>query len=132
GYVTSARAGFYQIDLSDLPFPFLSPEVIGQQAARYLEDHPDVPLDWNVIAARHQKECNAERGILPYEARLDYLHNPNVEYFGFPKFMALESSRLCNLRCTMCVTHSDFIDHSHLEKYPKHFDLAKYKWILDQ
>ena len=46
--------------------------------------------------------------------------------------MALESSRLCNLRCTMCVTHSDFIDHSHLEKYPKHFDLGKYRWILDQ
>jgi radical SAM protein with 4Fe4S-binding SPASM domain len=73
-----------------------------------------------------------ERGILPYEARLNYLENPDVEYFSFPKFMALESSRLCNLRCTMCVTHSDFIDHSHLEKYPKHFDLAKYKWILDQ
>ena len=132
GYNAQAKDGYFQMDLADLPYPFLTIEVVGKAAMRFFEDHPDVPLDYNRVVTRHAKEVQVERGILPYETRLAYLENPNVEYYTFPKFMALESSRLCNLRCTMCVTHSDFIDHSHLEKYPKHFDLEKYKYILDQ
>ena len=45
---------------------------------------------------------------------------------------ALEASRLCNLKCTMCALHSDFIDHSHTDSHPKHFHLDKYQWILEQ
>ncbi len=132
GYRTQASAGYFQLDLADLPYPLITLEVLGKDAVRFFMDHPERVLDFNNTATRHRDDLNIQRGILPYEARLDYLENPAVEYFGFPKFMALESSRLCNLRCTMCVTHSDFIDHSHLEKYPKHFDLEKYKSILDQ
>ena len=132
GYAETARGGYFQMDLSDLPYPYLAPEILGKSAIQFLLSHPDVGLDWNNIKAQHAEGLAIERGILPYQARVDYFANFNVEYFTFPKFMALESSRLCNLRCTMCVTHSDFIDHSHLEKYPKHFDLNKYKWILDQ
>src|SRR5439155_14111878 len=99
---------------------------------QYLSKHPEALLDWNYAKMRHSGHFPMERGIAAYETRCEYLENPLVEYFTFPKFMALESSRLCNLRCTMCVTHSDFIDHSHLEKYPKHFDMSKYESILDQ
>lgn len=132
GYLNQARHGYFQMDLADLPYPYVQLEVIGKTAAAAFGKNPGFRFDWNQIACHHAREVRCERGILPYETRLEYLDNPKVEYFGFPKFMALESSRLCNLRCTMCVTHSDFIDHSHLDKYPKHFDLNKYKWILDQ
>ena len=60
------------------------------------------------------------------------MDDPRVEYFSFPKFIALEASRLCNLKCTMCALHSDFIDHSHTDHHPKHFRLDKYHWILEQ
>lgn len=132
GYLQNSPGGFFQMDLSDLPYPFLAPEVLGKDAIKALSEAPRLGLDWNRLKSFHSETMNLERGILPYEVRLKYLENDAVEYFKFPKFMALESSRLCNLRCTMCVTHSDFIDHSHLNKYPKHFDLQKYKWILDQ
>ncbi len=131
-YEAQARGGYFQMDLADLPYPLLSPEVLGKGALLHLQNHKDVPLDWNKAKVRWDGQITVERGNLPYECRVEYLDHPHVEFYGFPKFMALESSRLCNLRCTMCVTHSDFIDHSHLEKYPKHFDLEKYKWILDQ
>lgn len=132
GYLKNARNGYYQMDLSDVPYPYLLPEVLGKAALLVMLNRSDLPLDFDQLTVRCAGQFTIERGNLPYEPRLEYLQNANVEYFGFPKFMALESSRLCNLRCTMCVTHSDFIDHSHLEKYPKHFDLGKYQWILDQ
>ena len=131
-YVESGRNGYFQMDLSDLPYPFLLPEVLGSEALRFLAVHPNVLIDFNTITTQYEQEVPTARGILPYETRVGYLDDPRVEYYTFPKFMALESSRLCNLRCTMCVTHSDFIDHSHLDKYPKHFDLDQYKSILDQ
>ena len=132
GYFEQAPTGWFQMDLADLPYPLLFVEILGKAALHALKTQKHMQLDWNQAKMRNDGAYPVERGILPNASRVPYLEDPNVEYFSFPKFMALESSRLCNLRCTMCVTHSDFIDHSHLEKYPKHFDLEKYKWILDQ
>ena len=71
---------------------------------------------WINARVRLAKLVQVNHSNLTNEVRREYLAHPDVEFFSFPKFVALESSRLCNLRCTMCVTHSDLIDHSHLER----------------
>jgi radical SAM protein with 4Fe4S-binding SPASM domain len=131
GYHARARGGYFQVDLFDLPYDAMTVEVIGRDAARYLEQGT-MPLDWTGVKLRPGWPFPVEQTNLAMAARADYLDDPRVEYFSFPKFIALEASRLCNLKCTMCALHSDFIDHSHTDHHPKHFRLDKYHWILEQ
>jgi radical SAM protein with 4Fe4S-binding SPASM domain len=131
GYCRKAQGGYFQLDLTDLPYPAMTVEVFGRAAAEAL-GRGKINLDWVTAHLNQDGSFPVERSNLPMAARTSYLDNPKVEYFSFPRFIALEASRLCNLRCTMCALHSDFIDHSHTETHPKHFHLDKYRWILDQ
>ena len=131
GYHKNAPGGYYQLDLFDLPYNSMHVEVLGKAATQALAKGK-IGLDW--VGANLGKDGSypVENANLPLDARVEYLSDPRVEYFTFPKFIALEASRLCNLRCTMCALHSEFIDHSHTDHHPKHFHLDKYQWILDQ
>jgi len=131
GYHEHAPGGYYQVDLCDLPYDGMTVEVLGPGATHALAAGR-MTLDWVSANLSEHKTFPVAQGNLPIKARLDFLDNPKVEYYSFPKFIALEASRLCNLRCTMCALHSDFIDHSHTDHHPKHFYLDKYQWILEQ
>ena len=131
GYCDKTPGGWLQTDLSDLPFPFLKLEILGPDTLAALQSDACLPMDWEFGKA-HLIDLAMARRTLSNPERQELLGARSLTYFSFPKFLALESTRLCNLRCTICVTHSDFIDHSHLDRYPKHFDFEKFKWIVDQ
>jgi radical SAM protein with 4Fe4S-binding SPASM domain len=131
GYEQKAPGGYFQLDLADLPYSEMTVEVLGKDAAHALAKGK-IGLDWVNASLSNGGSFKVEQGSLAIDARVEYLDNPRVEYYSFPKFLALEASRLCNLRCTMCALHSDFIDHSHTDNHPKHFRLDKYRWILEQ
>jgi radical SAM protein with 4Fe4S-binding SPASM domain len=131
GYHEQAYGGYFQLDLHDLPYDGMIVEVLGKDAAAALASGKMV-LNWLTANLAGYKGFPVAQSNLPLAARVDFLDNPRVEYYSFPRFIALEASRLCNLRCTMCALHSDFIDHSHTDGHPKHFRLDKYHWILEQ
>ncbi len=131
GYAQNADRGYYQLDLHDLPYDGMTVEVLGRDAAAALKAGK-IPLDWLVAHLGPKPAFPIAQGNLPIEARAAVVEDPRNEWYHFPKFIALEASRLCNLRCTMCALHSDFIDHSHTDDHPKHFDLGRYRAILDQ
>src|SRR5262249_3668299 len=43
GYEKLSRGGYFQLDLSDLPYPHLAPEVLGNAALLFYRNHKDVP-----------------------------------------------------------------------------------------
>lgn len=129
-YMKRARGGYLQTDLSDLPFGFMLIEVLGRTALDRIEDGA-FTLDWE-DARLYDADFPVERRRLTNRERAQYLSEEATGAWSFPKFIALESTRLCNLRCSMCVTHSASIEHAYLNRYPKHFDIEKFKWIIDQ
>ncbi len=131
GAAARAPGGYFQLDCNDLPYPPLTAEVLGAAALAALAGGT-LTLDWATAAAGRSWPFPVASASVPHAVRLDYLDNPDVGLFRFPRFVALEASRLCNLRCTMCALHSDFIDHSHTDDHPKHFDLGRYRALLDQ
>jgi radical SAM protein with 4Fe4S-binding SPASM domain len=131
GYRRHAPGGYFQLDLADLPYTAMYAEVLGPNALAALRRRK-MPLDWLEAELTRPGPFPVAKDSAPHAVRLGYLDNPHVEYFHFPKFIALEASRLCNLKCTMCALHSDFIDHSHTDHHPKHFDLGHYRSIIDQ
>lgn len=130
-FADEAQGGYLHTDFLDLPYNHIVLDVLGRKVLKALDDYPDMKLDWQQFIYWGVDFPVVTRN-LAFEERVQYLDNPDVEAFTFPRFIALESSRMCNLKCTMCVTHSDFFDTSYLNKYPKHFNLEKFKWIVDQ
>jgi radical SAM protein with 4Fe4S-binding SPASM domain len=129
--VDEAAGGYLHTDFVDLPYSYFMLDVLGRKVVKALQDYPDMQLDWRQFIYWGVDFPVVTRN-LTHQERVQYLDNPDVEAFTFPRFIALESSRMCNLKCTMCVTHSDFFDTSYLNRYPKHFSLEKFKWIVDQ
>lgn len=133
----AAGGGWQQTDLADVPFPYARFEVLAPEATTLLAARPGLALDWETayltLAAAGPLPFAMDRHGLGNQGRRQCLESTAAApFFAFPKFVALEASRMCNLRCTMCVTHSDMMDHPTVQGHPKHFDLRHYKSILDE
>src|ERR1035438_10071078 len=72
GYLKNARNGYYQMDLSDVPYPYLLPEILGKAALLVMLNRSDLPLDFDQVTVRCAGAFLIERGNLPYEPRLEY------------------------------------------------------------
>lgn len=129
-YLSKTKDGYLKIDFADLPFNYLIAEIMGKE---FIEDinSGNCILDWEQ-AKLSNRPYRVDNHHLTMDERKPYLEKKEWGFYEFPKFIALESTRICNLHCKMCVSHSREIDHSHMENYPKHFDMEKYKWIIDQ
>lgn len=130
-FVDHAEGGYIRTDFADLPYNGIVLDIVGRKVLKAFQSYPEMPLDFQQLVF-WGVDFPVIKRTLSYEERVEYLDNPHVEAFTFPRFIALESSRMCNLKCTMCVTHSDFFDTGYLKKYPKHFNFEKFKWIVDQ
>lgn len=119
-----------QYDLAEISYPYLKVESLNWKVLHNLA-YSGQPLNWLFTVDNLPNVRHINYSLSPEARSTFYTHNQSAIY-SWPSFLCMESTRLCNLKCTMCVTHGEAFDTDYLEEYPKHMDVQKYQKVLEE